>query len=105
MDPITIGLLAGGGLLGFLKSKANNKEADRRDRLNAALQANATKFQAFGHGDANGVMPSMEKQSILGNTLGGAFAGGMQGQNIASSMAKDNAYKKMLERINTANIA
>jgi hypothetical protein len=86
----------GNAIMGAKNASDQNKEAARRDALNAQLDANATRFQAFGHGDANGKLKPMDRASVLGNAIGGGLAGVAQGQNIAGSMANNNAYQKLL---------
>lgn len=74
MDPITLGLIAGGGLLGLLKGK-NKAGQEARDR---ALAAETARWSPW-----TGQKPQIpDHTDVLGNALGGALQGGMLSQAL-----------------------
>lgn len=78
MDPITIGLIAGGGL-GLLKSAEAQKAAQRERQVQAQMARYSPWTGMQGH--------SVQDPSMLGNVSQGALSGAMLGQSLGTSGA------------------
>ena len=97
MDPITIGLLVGGGA-GLLKGMANEKKMERHNKY----RAEALKYSPWtGMGDPGemnlpGTMESLFQGGAMGamtgNMMGGAAPAAAGGQTMAMNTATPQLY-------------
>ena len=89
MDPVSLGLMAGGGLLGFLGGKSREAEARRIEKLNAEKAANDSMFHStVGTRSTQQAVPDAGP-GAFGGALGGALSGFNQYQAL-QGMGADN---------------
>lgn len=82
--PLPLGLLAtgAGALIGGIGAAGRAKEAARRERVNALLGAQDTRFSPFVAGESRKLTEMDAGPGLLGGALSGAVAGFEQGQKL-----------------------
>jgi len=106
VDPITIGLIAGGAsaLLGGIKGAQQKKEAARRERLNAELSALDTAYAPLVKGTTQKLQEIDAGPGVLGGALGGGISGFQGGATLAGSINKMNAYGSLADQLKAKNV-
>lgn len=99
MDPVTIGLLAGGGL-GLLKGGVLDAQNEKRDR---AMQAQIQRYSPWTGMQAQPV----KRADPLGSAMQGVTAGGLMGQGMkglgSGQAAAGEGDAAMPEQTNSGN--
>lgn len=103
MDPITLSLLGGAGstllsgIFGSKQAKAQQAEANRREKYNQMMSAMDTRYKAFGGGQGQ-KLQEMDGGGGAGAAWGRALGGGIQqGMNIYGALGQQNMNKEMLD--------
>ena len=102
MDPITIGLLSSGvgSLIGGIGAAGQAKEAARREKINALLGAQDTRFSPFVAGQSKKLAEMDAGPGLLGGALSGAVAGFQQGQKLKGADLFGKANQDVTDALN-----
>jgi len=99
MDPITLSIIGSGvqGALGYFSGKSKAKQARIQAEQAAKLARLDTEYSPYVREKGYEVGPAPENNTF-GDTVSGAFTGGMQGMNIYRGLQGDklNADKLAL---------
>jgi hypothetical protein len=96
-DPVSLGVMAGGGLLGMIGGNRQAKEAARRENYNAQIGANDTRFSPYVATRGNLLQETEAGPGGVGGAMGGLLAGFQQAQKIKGAGLFDTGRENVLD--------